>query len=415
MAEYSAYASLNSLLKTKYVDKITDVIPPQDLLARRYPLKKKWNIGKELNIPVVVSKAQGVTYGGSDSGGYAIDTAISIETTNATVKTYSHALEGRVAQDLIDRMGQSPSDRSFTGEFALNVQTLNDQMSFHRELALLHGCAGIGLIKARTDDSGTTQTFSITARTWMPAMWPLILNGYIDVYSGATKRNAAGTLHVTAFSLANHTITLVGTEAEMDAITAGDMIYPKGAYGKWMQGMSYIAGSTALTIHGIDQASYPIWQSNLKSAGGSKLNYDLIAEAMVLLKGRGCNSPDLDLIIDPTAAKDIRTQLVAFEKKAPNSKRFDVNTDTLGFVGQDVHLVEHLYAKPGEALLVDPEGIDRIGKDVNFVDLGGGSKNYVMAVQGYNGAWYRCDFNQALVCRKPAFMLKINEIGSATA
>jgi hypothetical protein len=412
MAEYSAYASLSGFLKEKIIPNISYVIPLEDKIARMFPLKDKSGVGKQIVVPVVVSEAQGLTFGGEDSTGYAINTSVSVETVQAIVKTDSFVMEGLIAQDMIDRMQKD--SQTVKTEFAVMTKSLTDQAAFAREISLLHGTAGVGNILARTNDSHTTQTFSISARTWSPALISRLVKGKVDIYNGASKVTATTSPVLSAFSIANHTITLVGTEADLDNVAAGYTLYPEGGYGKMMQGLSYVCGSTALTIHGLLQSTYPTWQSQTVSAGASKLNYDLVGDAVVALRNRGAFG-NLTLIVDPIGGKNLKTELVKLSTSKTSSARFDNKTSILGFDAQDIEIVEHIFAKPGEALLFDVETIQREGVDVNFIDLGGGTKNYVMAKPGYNAAFYRVGFNQALVHREPSKTLKISDIGSATA
>jgi len=106
MAEYSAYASISGYLKEKFVNKIQYVIPEGEVLSRLLPLPKAkgTQIGKQIVMPVEIAPPQGMTFGGSDSTAFALNTAVSEETDQALVKTSAFAQNGKIAQDLIDRM-----------------------------------------------------------------------------------------------------------------------------------------------------------------------------------------------------------------------------------------------------------------------------------------------------------------------
>lgn len=414
MAEYSAYASLSGFLKERVIDKIQDVIPTEDTLSRMLPLPqaKGTQVGKQIVLPVEISPPQGITFGGSDSTAFALQTPVSEESDQAILKTSAFAMNGKIAQDMIDRM--RTNSQSVIEAFALKIKGLTEQAMFAQEVQLHHGSRGIGKIKAQTDDSGTTQTYSITQRTWAPAIWQRLLGATVHCYNGASLVTTTTACTVAGYSLADHTVTFTGTEADMDNFAAGYDFHINTGYGNEMQGLGYIAGSTASTIHGIDQSSVYAWQSNKVDMDGEDLSYDAVTDGIVALRNRGCRD-NLVLLLDPISRKRLKNELLAAVQTKGSDVRFDSKTGVLGYDEQDIKLAESIFMWPGEAIMFDMEILERVGKGLEFVDLGGGTKNYVMALEGYNGAYCRVNWNQALFCRAPNRVLKFDEIGSSTA
>ena len=414
MAQTSAYASLSAFLLEKVIPKIQYVVPEETKLSRLLdlPKNKGTKIGDKYVLPILIQPAQGATYGGSDAGAFAIETPVSPEAVEAYIKTTSWVQQLDIAQDLIDRM--QDGDTSVISSFALTIESLDTQAMFHQELSLLHGSRGIGTIKARTNDSHTTQTFSVYLSAWAPIIWQRMLGAQCDVYNGASKITATTAMTLTSYSLSARTLTFTGTEADMDSIAAGYTIYPRGAYGKMMEGLALIAGSTTSTIHNLSQSTYPGWKSNTQSAGNADISPEVVFNGITTLQNRGVGE-NLTLFVDPISASKLKLQLAAKAGSKGSNLRYDVNTSTLGYDDQDIKIETHKYMWPGEAIMGDMSVLERIGKGVSFIDLGGGTKNYVMPLNGYHGAYSRAHWNQGLFCREPGRWLKITDIGSATA
>lgn len=412
MAATDSYSTASALLKEQYVEDIAYVIPESDRISRDFPIKTMRGFGDKIVQPVEVQAAQGMTFGGSDSDAYAINTPIAASYVEASIKPSSFAQNGQIAQDLLDRL-QSGGRASFISGVGQKIKSLTDQASYGKEMSLMHGGNSIGTFSARVTDSGTTQIYSITAATFMPAALLRLVGGHIDVYYSTTKVNATGTITLSAVDIPNKRVTLVGTESELDDINtniaSSPAIWFEGAYGNSMSGLFYIAGSTSSTIHGLSQSTYSNWQSNTVAMGSTMLSYDAIYEAVATLMNRGCMT-DLSLYCAPKTAKDLKSQIAQKQDVSNGTIRFDAKANTLGFDNQDVVIKPHLYCKPGEAALVSPKSIERVGFDTEFVDLGGGTKSYVMPMQNYNGAFFRVHWNQALFVRNPAHTLKFTGI-----
>jgi hypothetical protein len=412
MAAASSYTECSAYLKKRYVDKIAYVIPKEDKLTRDISLKRKDGFGDSINQPVEVTPAQGMTFGGSDSGAFAINTPVSGVDKEASIKPSSFCMNGKIAQDLLDRLGTGKQS-SFEDGIAMKVKSLTDQASFAKEICLMHGGNSLGTFDSRISGSGTTtQVYRVSTGTFMPALIQRLLEANIDVYYGSTKINATGTIRVSAVDLSTRYVTLVGLAAELDDIytnlASSPGIYPQGAYGNTMLGLFYIAGTTSSTIHGISQSTYSSWASNTMSAGSTQLSYDAIYEGVVQLAQRGC-AEDLFLYCSPRSAKDLKTQLVQLEKKSPGSTKFESKTSILTFDDVNVTIKSHLYCKPNEAVLFSPDAMERVGFDTEFVSFGS-QGTYVMHMEEYNGAFFRVHWNQALFVKKPSYLLKVTGI-----
>lgn len=412
MASDSYNANLNAILKTKYVNKIRNVIPPTDKLAMLFPLRPGVAIGNRLQIPVQVSAEHGITLGGADSAAFTLETPVASVTQPASVATYAYAQKGILSQDIMDRA--KGGDRSVEDAVKYKIRALTEQASFVREISCMHGMAGIGNILARTNDSNTVQTFSLTQRTWATGIWMHMLGGAVDIYNGASKVTSTTSPTVTSYSASARTITLTGTEADLDNVAAGYTIYPKGGYSTaMMEGLSYIVGSTASTIHNISQSSYPVWASDYVDAAAKEISLDLIEEAVVKLQDKGC-AYDLYAIMAHSTAKRLKSDLQKQVRRSPGQTTVDFNTNTIGFNDNSLQFVPYLYAKPGEVLIVpQTDVIYRMGVDTDFVELGKGV--YVQTSETTHGGFMKIAWNQAIVCESPGFTVKIQAIGSATA
>lgn len=409
--------TLSGLFKEVYADKLESLVPKAARLQKdaKFVSRDKQE-GNQYHQPVRLTRAHGWTLSTSGEA-FPLNPPEPARTQDATVQGSSFVLREVIsypaAAKLLSGKGEAQK-RAFVAGSSYMVENMTETSAFVLELQLLYGQNDLGIILARTADNGTSQTFSFTAATFIPAMWSGLERGFVDVWNsaGSTQRNASGTMQVTAVDIAARTVTFEGVEAEMDTIIATDKVYLRDTKAAGMVGLRSIIANTGI-LFGINAATYSLWAGNTHSAASGSLSFAKCLQALNKPVNRGLMS-DFLFYISPKTWTDCNNDLSALRRYADKAGgKIEQGADSIQYYGQagSVELVPHIFVKPSEALGVPKGKMIRLGaSELTFNPPGMDEGSFFENLPDHAGYGTRCFWNQALFLPCPNQCVLINEI-----
>lgn len=273
------------------------------------------------------------------------------------------------------------------------------------EIEMIYGQVGYATLDAQV----ATNTIAITSAEWAPGIW-----------GGAEKmpieqRTSAGVLvksmNVVSVDFDNLTITVDGVAT---AVSAGDVLWHKTAYGNEFAGIHKIITNTG-TLFGIDASQYSLFKGNTYSAGNAALSFTKVQEAVSKAVEKGLDN-DVMIIVNPK----VWTQLLDDEAanrmydQSYDPKKAENGMKEIMFHGQNgmIEVVASIYCKRGFAYVISPDEMTRIGSsDVTF-KLPGTQDEFFRHLESHAGVELRCYADMSLFCYAPAKNVLINSIAA---
>lgn len=415
MATAVDVSTLNGYFKDQFGEK-QDLVPEYAIVTEKVKFRSAERLGEEYRFPVKVQRGHGITF----NGGATVGTAFDINAAKSGLFQSAH-LAGTefIHRDVLAYGAASRARSDGPAAFGDAVDELyldmQDTTAFYRELTLLYGGDSIGTIDAEISGAGTlTQVKSITTASWAPAIWSQMQGAYVDVYDPTltTKRNS-GTVEVTAINADAGTrqLTLVGvsptTTAEMDAMSAADVIVPRGAKGNWFDGIKKILSNTG-SLFGISAATYTLWAGNqYPSIGG--LTMGKIQQMVTTAVARGLME-EFDILISPFAWTDLNNDHAALRRFGESTKGgLDLGTKKIEYYGSNgsvIRLHPHPMVKAGDAFGLPFNKLRRVGSTDTTFDLDGSGladmPAFFKPLADKAGFELRCYWDQAIIMTQPA-------------
>lgn len=386
------------------------------------PFETRKRVGDTYNFPVFLRRSHGVTWAGTGTAAgslYTLNDPVSLLSKNASVSGTEMTLQEDVAYGVLTR-AQEEGPAAF-GDAMDEVTTgILDSMRFYLEMNIIYGGGNIGVVAGRSDDSGTTQTFQLTAQSWAPGLWSGMEGAFCDVYSsGGSKRNSSGTLEVDVVDPDSCTVTFIGTEAEMDNIIATDVIVPRGASTNWFSGLDTIITNTG-SLFGINAADYHLWKGNTRSAGSQKLVLSKVLSAVSKGVVRGLREA-VCVKLNTFAWDDLNNDLSALRRFAEKTRtEMDQGTLSIKFYGSnggEISLEPHAMVKAGDAFLFPKKRVKRVGSTdvtLRLPGVKGQEDAMYQELETKNGIRLRGFSDQAIIVTQPAKCTKITAITPAS-
>lgn len=403
MATANVVSTLSGLFKEVYADKLMDLVPKAARLQQdsKYVSADKRE-GNQYHQPVRLTRCHGWTLDTSGDA-FALNQPEPARSKDAVLQGSSFMLREAISIDAAAKLLQGEGDarkRAFVQGSSYMVENMTETAAFILELQLLYGQTSLGTILARPVDAGTSQTFSFTTGTFIPAMWSGLEKGYVDVYdsTGATQRNLSGTMQVTSVDVENRTVKFLGIEAEMDNIVATDIVYLRGTKSTGMIGLRTQLANTG-SMFGIDAADYSLWAGNTFSAASGTLGFAKVIQALNKPTNRGLMS-DVIVYCSPKSWTDCNNDLAALRRygeKAGGS--IEQGAESIMFYGQtgSIELFPHIFVKPSEALCFPKGKLIRVGaSELTFTPPGASQNSFFENLPDHAGYGTRCYWNQAL-------------------
>ena len=401
MAQTNTVSTLDGLYKSVYGEQgPIELLPDMAILQSMIPFKQSERTGKSFEVPVVVGQSQGFSYGLADET-ITLKTEVAATLKNVTVKGAQIVGQASLNYDAASRsMG---SKQAFENSAGLVVRELFESHGRKLEQSLLYGSVGIGTVS-----SLSSQDIILTAASFADGLWIGSEGMIIDVYQSDGTTLRAGDLTVSAVNPATYTITVTGTTT---GIVSTDIVFVDGSNQKECYGLDAIATNTG-SMFGISAASYSLWKASSYACGSAALTMAKVLSGAAQAIARGGLSRDAVLLVHPSSWNNLNADQAGL-RQFPDDKNSAVNGfEKISYRGPNgkIDVVAHPMVKRGEAFLFDPKNMKRVGSQDISSTTPGKSDEIFLHSQTLSAYILRTYSNQAILCEKPAQLVKFTGI-----
>lgn len=399
--------SLNGMFKEAYADKLGELIPDGVKLINKIKfMSKDKQPGNNFHQPVILGQEHGVTFAGSDEDYFNLNPAVAGVIRDATIKGSPMVLRSVLGYTSASRAAQGGA-KAFMDATKFLVANMLRSMAKKLEIEMLYGQMGYGTVA-----SISSNTITITTAEWAPGIWAGAEGMPIEIYTSNVVDSATlrGSCTITAVSLENRTITV---DAAPAGISASDVIFHKGAFGKEFAGVHKILSQTTGTLFGINVASYNLFKGNVFPAAGAALSFTKITNAVSRAVEKGLEGK-LYALVNPRGWSNMLTEQAALRMydSSYNSTQMVQGSQTLKFFSQcgEIEIEPSIYVKEGYAFLISADDWSRVGScDLTFKRPGQGEE-FFRDMENSAGYELRAFTDQALFCAAPGRNVLISGI-----
>lgn len=401
MAQVNTAATLDGLYKSVYGEKgPIQLLPDMAILQAMVPFNSAQRTGKSYEVPVVVSSAQGFSYGLADAT-ITLNTEVAAALKNVTVKGAQIVGQASINYDAASR--SVGSKEAFMGSAHLVVKDLFESHGRKLEMSLLYGSVGIGTVS-----SLSSQDIVLTAASFADGLFIGAEGMSIDVYqSDKTTVRQAG-LVISAVNPATYTLTVVGTTT---GIVSTDVVFVAGSNGKECYGLDAIATNTG-EMFGINASSYSLWKSSSYACGSAALTMTKVLSGAAQAIARGGLARDAVLLVHPSSWNNLNADQAALRQYSDDKNSAVNGFEKIVYRGPNgkIEVVSHPMVKRGEAFLIDPKSFKRVGSQDISSQTPGKSDEIFLHSNTLSAYILRTYSNQAILCEKPAQIVKFTGI-----
>lgn len=266
------------------------------------------------------------------------------------------------------------------------------------ETEMLYGQVGYGTINANTVAS---TSFVVATAEWAPGIWVGSEKMPIEIRSadGLTSR---GIVSVVTVNMETRAITVDGALT----LTAGDVIWHKGAYGNEFIGLHRIIQQTGLTTLFNVPTSYNLFKGNTYDAQSGALSFAKLNQAVARAVEKGLEEK-VSVFVNPRGWANMLNDQASLRKYdgSWSRKKLENGSEALSFYSQngEMEIIPHTMVKEGYAYMVSLGDFMRIGSsDITFkrpgMEVDGNFFKDATDLAGYE---LRCFTDQALFCCAP--------------
>lgn len=320
--------------------------PFNEVLGKRVPFNGKLKrMGQSFNIPVVMQPPNGVTYIGKDPTASSLLAGRPMSIQEAIAYSYELDVMEQTPWAVFDRMKGGES--SVEAYMAILMLFLKRTAQTRKEVSMLLGQYGLGTIDSVTDNT-TYATLVITAATWRGGLWWMLGPGAtLDSFTATTKNNASGAVVLIGVNPTARSIDVTFTGTLASEITAGDVLYPEGAYDGTthydMPGLLVQNSNTTGTSLGLSATTYKNWAGNTAAVGGV-FTEDAEEYYLGLLRNRGGKGKMTVYLPEPTwrdrvgqhGGKRVFDDSYTPNKQVAGEQEFDYSTKVYGRVEHEL-------------------------------------------------------------------------------
>lgn len=399
--------SLNAMFKENYADKIEDLIPDGVKVLNMIKfMPKDKQPGNLYHQPVILGLEHGVTFASSDEDAFNLNAPIAGVIKDAQVRGYPMVLRSVLGYTAASRAAQG-GKQAFMDATKYLVSNMLRSVTKKLEIEMLYGQLGYATVA-----SNTGPLLNITPSEWAPGIWAGAEGMPVEIrsVSGAVSR---GQFIVQTVSLANLTVTL---NADPSPLTAGDVIWHKGAYGNEFPGIHFILQNTG-TIFNINAGVYNLFAGNNYPAGGAALSFNKLnlAAARGVEKGQ---DGKLVAMVNPRAWSNMMNDQAALRRYdgSYSKEKAEMGSKSILFHSQngEIEIQPSIYIKQGYAFLLNVEDWMRVGsQDVSFKRPGQGEE-FFRDLENAAGYELRLYTDQAVFCMAPGRSTFISGIVNST-
>ena len=320
--------------------------PFNEVLGKRIPFNGKLKrLGQSFNIPVVMQPPNGVTYIGKDPTPSSLLAGRPMSIQEAIAYSYELDVMEQTPWAVFERMKGGES--SVEAYMAILMLFLKRTAQTRKEVSMLLGQYGLGTIDSVTDNT-TYATLVITAATWRGGLWWMLGPGAtLDSFTSTTKNNATGPLILMGVNPTARSIDVTFSGTLASEITAGDVLYPEGAYDGTthydMPGLLVQNSNTTGTSLGLSATTYKNWAANTYSVAGV-FTEDAEEYYLGLLRNRGGKGKMTVYLPEPTwrdrvgqhGGKRVFDDSYTPNKQVAGEQEFDYSTKVYGRVEHEL-------------------------------------------------------------------------------
>ncbi len=409
--------SLQGDFKEAYATKIENLIPQCAFIQQEVPfVPKQQRTGNLYHLPVIVTSAQGFTYGLVSSGALTLNNAVSMQTQDAQVQGVQLCLQNTISFEAVAKSQQN----SFETATKLVIDDSAESQRKRLELMFLYGqsTTGLGTITQNSDSniSGTSTRITVEPGQWSAGIWSGLENAQFNFYYSTSTLVSSGAdaiFTVTGVDPINRYLTVTGTATGITAletaVTGQTTVRPYflGAFGVEAAGLEAILTNVG-TLFNISAATYSLWRSNVITITGA-LNYGRIQQAVAQCTVRGLDE-EVTVLVNPMAYIDVSNQITALRRftNAEDNKSGKMGGgETLSFYGPQGAMVKiqpHLFVKAGDCFIVPMKRLVRVGAlDMSFSLLGNQSEqDFLYPIPGTSAYFFYLYSLQAIILMTPA-------------
>lgn len=431
MASTVTPAQMNGLFKEVYPNGIKTLYPEIAIILKAMgELSESERVGNKYHFPVVLTREQGVTYGGSVGDAYALNESIAGTTADAQLEgnemTVRSKLSMRVASKSVG------SAKAFKSAVALAYKSNNTTHAKRRELEFLYGRSATGLGQVAQNGisgSGTTRVVTITAATWAIGIWAAEENAEFNFYANAdgalVSSGADAVFTLSSVDPDNRQLTFTGTSdgcaALATAIAAGacNVVF-RGSRGATFtdyvegEGIDYAltrpAGETLWNI----STNYALWRANQHAAGGAALTLGKVLSGVNKAVGKGGLDSETNLYVSTQTWPNLADTFSASRQldSSYDAKEGKNGVEKLTYVGSNgiIRVIQHPMVKGGEAFAVPPECLKKVGStDITGAIPSKGDEIFTL-LPANNGFEFRTYSDIAMFCTELAKCVKYTGI-----
>lgn len=425
MATSPSTADLNGLFQEVYADSLADLIPKSLTLTSRTPFEARNRIGNKFHQPVVVASEQGVTYGASGAGAFALENPESLITKDAQVDAVNMVLASSVDYESASRAAVSKA--SFAELTGLKVKHMTLSARKRLEISSWYGQTGLGKVASTTSPGAGLIDLVISADTFAPLIWAGMAGAKLDYVDGVNRINTTGALKVVKVDIANRIVRVSAAAADVTAVTGvvegGDEYlhfrtapeYNVNAVASWNDAFG-IHGqlSTSGLVFGIDNTQYDLWAPGVFAAGGVALTYKKVTDAVNVAVSRGLEE-DAEVFISYGAFNNIAADMAALRviDQSYDPKKAIAGHESLEFHGLagTIKLTPSGYVWGGYGYVLPVKDIRRVGAtDLTFSTPGSKGGDIFFQLSNNAGFGMRCYSHQGAALLAPAKSVLISGI-----
>ena len=404
----NSVGTLNGLFKEVYADKMKDLIPDGVKLLNliRFSSKEK-SLGNLFHCPIVLGMEHGVTFASSDADAFSLQPAIAGSIKDAQVRGAPMVLRSVLGYVAASRA--QAGKEAFMDATKFLVSNMLRSMSKKLEIEMIYGQVGYGVV-----DSVSGSDVVIETAEWAPGIWAGAESMPLEFYTGSSLSASAS---VSSVDLNGRKVTVSGITG---TITAGDVIFHKGAYGNEFAGVHKILTQNTGTLFNINVSQYNLFKGNEYSAavGGvaAPLSFTKINLAAARAVEKGLDSK-LTALVNPRAWANILSDQAALRRfdGSYSSAELQNGAKSVKFYSQngEIEIVPSIYVKEGYAYLIAVDDWSRVGSsDITF-KRPGKEGDFFRDLENSAGYELRCMTDQALFCNAPGRSVLITDIENA--
>ena len=423
MAGENTVASMNGLFKTVYASALIDLVPDYAILQKRieFVSAEKEN-GAYYAQPVVLAHEGGFTYNGEAGG---VNPSLTTQRAGAMKEAQVYGseliLRAQLSFMALSR-ASSQGAKAFKRATSFKVEDMNNAMRKRLEIAMLYGQSDLGVVEAVSDTGTSTADITISAATWAGGIWAgsegSVLDSITHTTPGTTNTvNNSTELVITAVNSDTRVISVSCDDTVTGNITVGDGLVFRGSTitGGWtfneMAGLKTIISNTG-TLFNISAATYSLWKGTTISTLG-QISFAKLQDAVGRASNKGLMEKVL-VLVSPKAWSVLNADQAALRMfdSSFGSKKAENGVESLLFHGVTgpMEIVSHPMCKDGDAFIIPPDSLMRVGSlDLSF-GVPGFDEQFVRYVASTNAVEIMCLADQAIFVERPAHCVYLTGI-----